>query len=79
MKHTIQSSIRFEEEILGDLLHTRRELLLENWGEFLQSLYARYKRSDETQGDCLSRIRKRWKRDPDTFKKEFEYYFKEPW
>lgn len=64
---------------MDDLLPSRRELILENWGEWLQSLYARYKRSDETQGDYLSRLRKRWKRDPETFKTEFKYYFKEPW
>jgi len=49
------------ENFTADLVYTDIMDLLDGWEEFRQSLMTSHKRSDETDGDCLSRLRKRWK------------------
>lgn len=65
-----ERQMKFQEEIMDDMLESDIEKYLTQWISFTNFLQS-YRDSDESTGEVLSRFRKKWMRDPRSFKADW--------
>lgn len=65
-----ERQMKFQEEIMDDMLESDMEKYLTQWKSFTKFIQS-YKTTDETAGKCMSRFRKKWMRQPHTFKQDW--------
>lgn len=65
-----KQQMKFQEEIMDDMLESDIEKYLTQWISFTKFIQS-YKTTDETAGKCMTRFRKKWMRQPRSFKADW--------